>query len=98
MSQCDMIMQHLKDHGTITPREALADYGIMRLGARIYDLKKSGIRITRQTKIIMKRILRSTLKEKHSLFAEWAEAVRSMSAILLSSAFCIAAEFSVKRS
>lgn len=49
MSQCDMIMQHLKDHGTITPREALADYGIMRLGARIYDLKKSGIRITRQT-------------------------------------------------
>lgn len=49
MSQCDMILQHMKDHGAITPREALNEYGCMRLGARIYDLKHSGINIVRDT-------------------------------------------------
>lgn len=35
-------MRHLLDNGGITSLEAMERYGIMRLGARIYDLKKQG--------------------------------------------------------
>ena len=42
MTQTDRVLRHLQDYGSITPHEALAEYGIMRLGARIWDLKKQG--------------------------------------------------------
>lgn len=50
-TQNDMILQHLRRFGSITPREALELYGCMRLGARIYELKRQGfdIRTGRET-------------------------------------------------
>ena len=42
MTQAERILRHLRDYGTITQAEALAEYGCMRLGARIYDLKRKG--------------------------------------------------------
>lgn len=42
MIQRDMILNHLKKHGSITPVEAMNDYGCMRLGARIWDLRDLG--------------------------------------------------------
>lgn len=42
MNQNERILEHLKKYGSITPKEANAEYGIMRLGARIHDLKKAG--------------------------------------------------------
>ena len=39
MTQTDRVLRHLQDYGSISPHEALAEYGIMRLGARIWDLK-----------------------------------------------------------
>ena len=46
-----MILRHLRAFGSISPREALELYGCMRLGARIYDLKRQGftIRAGRET-------------------------------------------------
>lgn len=41
-TQNDMILRHLRAFGSISPREALELYGCMRLGARIYDLKRQG--------------------------------------------------------
>ena len=51
MTHSDLIISHLRTFGSITPREALDLYGCMRLGARIYDLKRQGydIRTTRET-------------------------------------------------
>ncbi len=46
MTQCEKILRHLRDFGQITPIEALADYGVMRLGARIWDLKRQGYAIS----------------------------------------------------
>lgn len=46
MTQKDKVLQHLQEHGSITPLEALKEYDCMRLGARIYDLKRAGHRIT----------------------------------------------------
>ena len=48
MSQTEMILGHLQAHGTITPIEAMESYGCMRLGARIWDLRKAGHTIIRE--------------------------------------------------
>lgn len=40
-----MIIMYMKDHGSITPLDALREFGCMRLAARIADLKERGYRI-----------------------------------------------------
>ena len=45
MTQSDMVLRHMQIYGSITGKEAMDEYGIMRLGARIYDLKKLGYSI-----------------------------------------------------
>lgn len=37
-----VVLSHLRKYGSITSKEAMNEYGIMRLGARIYNLKKLG--------------------------------------------------------
>ena len=41
-SQCDKIIAHIKEHGSITPLEALREFGCMRLASRMSDLKRRG--------------------------------------------------------
>lgn len=50
VTQCDRILRHLKDYGSITPMEAMNEYGIMRLAARINDLRAQGIAIASEVK------------------------------------------------
>lgn len=49
MTQCDRIIRHLEDFGSITSLEAIQEYGILRLASRISDLRRSGYRITSKT-------------------------------------------------
>jgi hypothetical protein len=42
LTQCERIIRHLNDHGSITSLEAMSEYGIMRLASRINDLKGMG--------------------------------------------------------
>lgn len=42
LTQCERIIRHLNDYGTITSRTAMLEYGIYRLASRISDLKKQG--------------------------------------------------------
>lgn len=49
MTQCDRILRHLQDYGSITQAEAVAEYGCYRLGARIFDLKSRGVAIKSET-------------------------------------------------
>ena len=46
ITQCDRILRHLKDYGSITSLEAVNEYGIMRLASRINDLRAQGIAIS----------------------------------------------------
>ena len=46
ISQCDRILRHLRDYGSITAIEAISEYGILRLAARISDLRRRGHNIT----------------------------------------------------
>ena len=48
MKQEERILKYLRDFGSITPLQAMEDLGVMRLGARIYDLKKAGHPISRR--------------------------------------------------
>lgn len=50
MTQNDRVLRHLQTFGSITPIEALNEYGIMRLASRISDLKKEGYLITKSLK------------------------------------------------
>lgn len=45
-TQCDRILRHMKDYGSITSLEAVNEYGIMRLASRINDLRAQGIAIS----------------------------------------------------
>ena len=49
-TQCDRILRHLRDYGTISSLEAITEYGILRLASRINDLKRQGYPITSETK------------------------------------------------
>lgn len=40
LSQKEMILRHLEDYGEITSWEAIKEYGVTRLSAVIYDLRK----------------------------------------------------------
>ena len=42
MNQCEKILTHMKWYGSITPLEALRDYGCFRLAARVRDLRSDG--------------------------------------------------------
>ena len=48
MTQCETILRHMEECGTITSWEAMQEYGIMRLASRITDLKKAGYPIRRE--------------------------------------------------
>ena len=45
VTQCSRILRHLNDFGSITAAEAMEQYGIQRLAARINDLRVKGIDI-----------------------------------------------------
>lgn len=42
MTQCERVLRHMEDFGSITSLEAVNEYGIMRLASRIADLKGQG--------------------------------------------------------
>ena len=47
-NQKEQILEHIEKYGSITPLEAQKLYGCMRLGARIWDLRKDGYEIVRE--------------------------------------------------
>lgn len=47
-AQAQDILAHLRAGHTITPLEALANFGCLRLGARVWDLKQDGHQIGRE--------------------------------------------------
>lgn len=42
LAQKEIVLRHLKEHGSITSWEAVMEYGILRLPARISDLRNDG--------------------------------------------------------
>lgn len=49
VTQCDRILRHMKDYGSITSDEAKDMYGVARLASRTNDLRAQGVAITTET-------------------------------------------------
>ena len=47
VNQCDKILAYIRENGSITPLDALREFGCMRLASRISDLKRLGYTIKR---------------------------------------------------
>lgn len=60
MTDCATVLAHLQKYGSITAKEAMDRYGIMRLGARIFDLRAQGIYIKTFRKSMKNRFGHST--------------------------------------
>ena len=50
LTQNQLILEHLKEHKTINPIQALELFSCFRLGARIYNLKQDGYQIETKRK------------------------------------------------
>lgn len=48
LTQSMKILKYMMDFGSITPIEAMKDLGVMRLGARIWDLEQEGFEIVHE--------------------------------------------------
>lgn len=44
-TQCDRIKQYMNDFGSISPKEAYNDLGVMRLASRISEMRMRGVAI-----------------------------------------------------
>ena len=67
MTQCERILRHFKDYGSITSLEAMKEYGIMRLASRISDLRKMGYDIEVTTETSKNRYGEKTSYARYSL-------------------------------
>lgn len=66
MTQEQIVLEHMKKHGSISRYEALLVHRIAHLPTRIFDLKKAGHEIISEWKIeemTGKRYVRYSLKE-----------------------------------
>jgi hypothetical protein len=70
MTQCDRIIRHLKDHGSISSLEAISEYGILRLASRINDLRRRGYKIQGITRKGKNRYNESTHYKVYKLVEE----------------------------
>lgn len=70
MTQCEMIIQYMQDFGSISPMEAFIDLGIMRLSARIYQLRQSGIEISGETETALNRYGKHVYYKRYRLKKE----------------------------
>jgi len=55
MKQTQKVIDYMKEFGSITPLEAFRDLGIMRLGARIWDIEHQGVEIKHETEYAQNR-------------------------------------------
>ena len=54
-SQENMILNYIKEHGCITTLQAVRDLGILQAPARIWGLKRRGIKIKTRRKNVIDR-------------------------------------------
>lgn len=67
MTQTERVVEYIKEFGSITPLEALRDLGIMRLGARIFELRAEGYPIRSEMVSVKNRFGGMTKIAKYSM-------------------------------
>ncbi len=67
MTQCERVLDYMKEFGSISALEAYKDLGIMRLAARISDLEHRGVSIERLQEHAMNRYNEKTTYTRYKL-------------------------------
>ena len=67
MTQCERVIQYMRDFGSITQRDAMNDLGIMRLASRISDLKTRGYHISSTMEVVENRYGEKTKVSRYRL-------------------------------
>ena len=67
MTQSEMILRYMHENGSITPLDAMREFGCMRLGARIYELKQAGTRIIKENQTAKNRYGESVTYARYRL-------------------------------
>lgn len=70
MTQCERIVRHLNDYGSLTSLEAVNEYGILRLASRVNDLKRRGVSIKTEYKTGKNRYGETTRYAVYKLIQE----------------------------
>lgn len=70
MTQTDMVLRYMQETGSITPWEAMREFGCMRLGARIYDLKRRGVAVRTELITEQNRFGRKVQFARYSVIAQ----------------------------
>lgn len=55
-TQCDMVLDYMKEYGSITALQGITDLGCMRLASRISDLRRRGVAIKSRSVKVAKRM------------------------------------------
>ena len=66
-TQCALVIEYMKEHGGITAQVADDDLGIMRLGARIHELRQRGVVINDEWVTVLNRRGMKRRVKKYSL-------------------------------
>lgn len=67
MKQAERVLKYMRDFGSITQLEAIRDISCMRLGARIFDLKREGYEIKKETETSKSRYGEDTSYARYRL-------------------------------
>ena len=70
LTQSMKIIKYMMDFGSITPIEAMRDLGVMRLGARIWDLEQEGFEIIHERETGKNRYGENTSYARYRLKAK----------------------------
>ena len=74
MTQTEKILRHMRMFGSITAAEAMSEYGIFRLAARIADLKKMGYSVGSEMQTVKNRFGEKCRIKRYFLAKEGEEA------------------------
>ena len=69
-TQSDRILKYMRENGSITPLEAMGEFGCMRLASRISDLRKKGYKINSEFVVFKNRYGDKTCVKRYSLAGE----------------------------
>lgn len=67
ITQKDLIVQYIKDYGSISPMEAFADLGITKLATRISEMQKDGVAILKKAETRANRYGKQVTYMRYSL-------------------------------
>ena len=66
-TQSDRILKYMRENGSITPLEAMGEFGCMRLASRISDLRKKGYKINSEFVVFKNRYGDKTCVKRYRL-------------------------------